>query len=92
MGFAVYDISEKKMSYPDKKQVLKLIQNVNKSKKRTKKDMYPLEFKNEGWRFVFPKSMENYDFLPSGKKLLSLAKYSIDFEGGYYYIQFQERP
>lgn len=76
----------------EKKEVLRLIRNINKSKRRIQKGLYPLEFHDQGWRIILPKALENYTFLPSGRKLLRVAKYSIDFEGGYYYIQFSKRP
>ena len=56
---------------------MKLIERVNMSKKRVKKGLFPLTYKNDGWRIVFPKSLEFYDFLPAGRKLLELSVYCL---------------
>jgi hypothetical protein len=80
------------MSYPKKEEIIKLIQKVNESKKREKKGLFPLEFSDDGWRIVFPKVLENYDFISAGKKLLEMSVYDIDFEGGYYWIPISNPP
>ena len=85
-------IGDKKMKPQNKKEIIKLIENVNKSKKRMQKGLYVLEYKDDGWRIVFPKSLEKYTFLPSGKKLMEMAIYDIDFQGGYYWIPYQLPP
>ena len=80
------------MSYPKKEQIVKLVQKVNESKKRIKLGLFPLEFKDDGWRLVFGKGLEKYDFVSAGKKLLQMAEYDQDFQGGYYWIQYDSVP
>jgi hypothetical protein len=74
-----------------KKYIIRLIRNVNKSKLRKRK-MYPLEYIDDGWRICFPKSLEAYDFIPSGKKLLESAVYDLDGRVGYYWIPIGNPP
>ena len=71
---------------------MKLIERVNMSKKRVKKGLFPLTYKNDGWRIVFPKSLEFYDFLPAGRKLLELSVYDYDMNGGYYWVPLSDPP
>jgi len=73
-------------------EILKLVEKVNKNKKREKMGLFPLEFSDTGWRIVFPKSLELYDFCKEGKKLLLESFYDIDFKGGYYWIQYAPVP
>jgi hypothetical protein len=75
----------------DKKYVINLIKNINKSKKR-KYRAYPLEYVDQGWRIVLPKSLEVYDFLPSGRKLMDMAIYDLDDSVGYYWIPLKPSP
>jgi len=76
----------------DKKYILRLIGNVNKSKLRRRKMLYPLEYTDQGWRIVLPKSLEAYDFLASGRKLLDMAVYDLDGSVGYYWIPLGPPP
>jgi hypothetical protein len=92
MSFNICYIGDKKMKSQNKKQILKLIQKVNQSKKRIQRGLYPLEIKDDGWRIVLPKSLEKYTFIPAGKKLLEIAVFDIDFQGGYYWIPYAEPP
>ncbi len=62
------------------------------SKKRIKQGLLPLTYKNDGWRIVLPKSLEFYDFLPAGRKLLELSVYDNDMNGGYYWIPVSDPP
>ena len=80
------------MSYPKKEEIIKLIRKVNQSKKRVKKGLYPLEYIDDEWRIVLPKSLEFYDFCQAGRKLLEMAEYDLDMKGGYYWIQYSELP
>ena len=80
------------MKNMSKKQILKLVEKVNQSKKRVKKGLYPLEPIDDEWRLVFPKSLEQYTFIPSGKKLMELAVFDLDFQGGYYWIPISNPP
>ncbi len=80
------------MNIQDKKQILKLIQKINQSKKRIQRNMYPIEYNDDGWRIIFPKSLEKYTFIPSGRKLLEMSIYDIDFNGGYYWVPYKEPP
>ena len=80
------------MSYPKKEEIIKLIQKVNQSKKREKKGLYPLEYIDDEWRIVLPKSLEQYTFIPSGRKLMELAVFDLDFQGGYYWIPISNPP
>ena len=75
-----------------RKMVMKLIKRVNISKKRIKKGLLPLDYENQGWRIVFPKSPEFYDFLPAGRKLMEMSIYDYDMGGGYYWILLSEPP
>ena len=71
---------------------MRLIERVNMSKKRVKKGLFPLDYDNQGWRIVLPKSLENYDFLPAGRKLLEMSVYDYDMSGGYYWIPLSDPP
>ncbi len=62
------------------------------SKKRIKQGLLPLTYKNDGWRIVLPNSLEFYDFLPAGRKLLELSVYDNDMNGGYYWIPVSDPP
>ncbi len=44
-----------------KEKILKLIKAINASPRRLKRGLYPLEPSDDGWRIVFPKSLELYD-------------------------------
>jgi len=74
-----------------KGEYLHLIRNINRSKRRRKR-LYPLEYEDQGWRIVFPKSLELYSFLPSGRKLLDMAVYDLDGSVGYYWIPLGPPP
>jgi len=74
------------------KTVMKLIRSVNQSKKRIKKGLLPLTYKNDGWRLVFERYLEEYTFLPSGRKLLELSVYDHDGQGPYYWIPIAPAP
>ena len=56
------------------------------------RDRYPLEYIDDEWRIVLPKSLEQYTFIPAGEKLLEKAEYDIDGQGGYYWIQYSKPP
>jgi len=75
-----------------KKYILRLIKNINKSKRRVKRGLYPLDYEDQGWRIVLPKSVEAYDFLASGRKLLDMAVYDLDGSVGYYWIPLGPAP
>ena len=75
-----------------KKYILRLITNINKSKRRIKRGLYPLEYDDQGWRIVLPRSLERYDFLPSGRKLWEMAVYDLDGSIGYYWIPLGPAP
>jgi len=83
---------EKRMRYPEKEEIIKLVEKVNSSKMLAKKGLYPLEFSDDGWRIVFPKALEFYTFLLAGRKLMEEAVYDTDFQGGYYWIQYTDAP
>jgi len=72
--------------------IIKLIERVNQSKRRIGKGLLPLSYEDDGWRVVLPKSLEFYDFLPAGRKLLSLSIYDYDMKGGYYWIPYASPP
>jgi len=73
--------------------IIRLIGNVNKSKRRVRKGLYPLEYDDQGWRIVLPRSLERYAFLPSGRKLWEMAIYDWDPSGyGYYWIPLGPAP
>jgi len=80
------------MSYPEKEQIIKLVEKVNESKKRMKLGLFPLEYTDDGWRIVFPKSLEFYTFSKEGRRLLENAEYDLDFDGGYYWISYSNPP
>jgi hypothetical protein len=75
-----------------KKYILRLIKNINKSKRRVKRGLYPLDYEDQGWRVVLPRSLEAYDFLPSGRKLLDMAVYDLAGNYGYYWIPLKPSP
>jgi len=75
-----------------KKYILHLIRNINRSKRRRKRGLYPLDYNDQGWRIVLPRSLEAYDFLPSGRKLLDMAIYDLDWNVGYYWIPLKPSP
>ena len=74
------------------KTVMRLIERVNRSKKRVKKGLFPLDYDNQGWRIVLPKSLEYYDFLPAGRKLMEISVYDYDMNGGYYWVFLSDPP
>jgi len=41
---------------------------------------------------ILPRALEYYDFLPSGRKLLSMSVYDLDGKGEYYWIPYSEPP
>ncbi len=67
-------------------EIIKLIRRVNESRRRVRGGLLPLNFRDDGWRIVLPKSLEFYDFLPSGRKLLEMAIYDYDMRGEYYWV------
>jgi len=69
-------------------QIVKLVEKVNKNKKREKLGLFPLEFSDTGWRIVFGKDLELYTYCKEGRKLLLESIYDIDFKGGYYWIAY----
>jgi len=75
-----------------KEEILKLVKSINTSPRRLKRNLYPLEPSDDGWRIVFPKSLELYDFCKEGRKLLQEAVYDIDSRGGYYWIAYDDPP
>jgi len=75
-----------------KNKIMREIRRINKSKRRVKKGLLPLTFTDDGWRVILPKSLEFYDFLPSGRKLLSMSVYDLDGKGEYYWIPYSEPP
>ena len=79
---------------PEKKSktVIRLIERINRSKKRIKKGLLPLDYDNQGWRIVLPKSLEYYDFLPAGRKLMEISVYDYDMNGGYYWVFLSDPP
>ena len=75
-----------------KEEILKSVKSINTSPRRLKRNLYPLEPSDDGWRIVFPKSLELYDFCKEGRKLLQEAVYDIDSRGGYYWIAYDDPP
>jgi len=75
-----------------KNKIMREIRRINQSKMRVKKGLLPLTFTDDGWRIILPKSLEFYDFLPSGRKLLSMSVYDLDGKGEYYWIPYSEPP
>jgi len=76
-----------------KKYILRLIKNINKSKRRMRKGIYPLEYIDDGWRIVLVAPLEEYAFLPSGRKLWEMSVYDWDPRGfGYYWIPLKPSP
>ena len=75
-----------------KTKIIKMIRRVNESKKRVREGLLPLTFKDDGWRIILPKSLEFYDFLPSGRRLMELAIYDLDMRGEYYWIPYASPP
>jgi hypothetical protein len=72
--------------------IIKLIRAVNASKRRVGKGLLPLTYVDDGWRIVLPKSLEFYDFLPAGRKLMEMAIYDLDMRGEYYWIPYASPP
>jgi len=75
-----------------KTEIIKLVHRVNGSKRRMGKSLLPLTYKDDGWRLIFPMSLEFYSFLPAGRKLMELAIYDQDMAGGYYWIPYASPP
>ena len=73
-------------------EIIRLVEKINKNKKREKLGIFPLEYVDTGWRIVFGKDLELYTFCKEGEKLLAVAVYDIDFKGGYYWIQYAPVP
>ena len=78
----------------EKKRVLveRLVERVNKSKRRMARHLPRLTYQNDGWRLVFERYLEEYAFLPSGAKLLAMAVYDYDGHGPYYWIPIAPVP
>ncbi len=72
--------------------IIKLIRAVNESRRRVRKGVLPLTYKDDGWRVILPKALEFYDFLPSGRKLLEMAIYDYDMRGEYYWVPYASPP
>ena len=75
-----------------KAEIIRLVRNVNRSKKRVERGLLPLTFMDEGWRLVFSRSLEFYDFLPSGRKLLEMSVFDVNINGEYYWIPYSPIP
>ena len=75
-----------------KAEIIRLVHNVNQSKRRVGRGLLHLTFIDDGWRIVLPKSLEFYGFLPSGRKLLEMSVFDIDINGGYYWIPYSPIP
>lgn len=75
-----------------REKIIKLVETINASTKRIQKNLYPLEFFDDGWRIVFDRQLENFDFLSSGRKLLEMAVYDLDMKGPYYWIPYSNPP
>jgi len=76
-----------------RKRILQLIREVNRHKPIGV--VYPaLEYHDEGWRFVFAKSLEyaEYQKYSAGRKLLQMAIFDRDFAGEYYWIPYDFPP
>jgi len=76
----------------NKKQIVKLVEKINKSKKRQKLGIFPLEFVDDGWRIILPSNLFQYTFCKEGKILLENAVYDYDFYGDYYWIAYSTKP
>jgi len=74
------------------KLIERLIERVNKSKRRQARHLPRLTYQNDGWRLVFERYLEDYTFLPSGAKLLEMAVYDFDGQGPYYWIPIAPAP
>jgi hypothetical protein len=72
--------------------IIKLIRAVNGSRKRVRESLLPLTYVDEGWRIVLPKSLEFYDFLSAGRKLMEMSVYDQDMGGEYYWIPYASPP
>jgi len=75
-----------------KNKIMREIRRINKSKRRVKKGLLPLSYMDDGWRIIFPKSLEFYDFLPAGRRLMEMSVYDLDGKGEYYWIPYSEPP
>jgi len=73
-------------------EIMSEIRRINKSKRRVKKGLLPLSYMDDGWRIILPKSLEFYDFLSAGRRLMELAIYDYDMRGEYYWIPYSEPP
>ena len=73
-------------------EIIKLVHRINQSKRRVREGLLRLTFIDDGWRLVFPRSLEFYDFLPSGRRLMELAIYDLDGRGEYYWIPYASPP
>ena len=76
----------------NKAEIIKLVHRINQSKRRVREGLLRLTFTDDGWRLVFPKALEFYSFLPSGRRLMELAIYDLDGRGGYYWIPYASPP
>jgi len=76
----------------NKTKIIGLVHKVNASKRRVREGLLPLTFTDDGWRIVLPKSLEFYDFLPAGRRLMELAIYDLDGRGEYYWIPYASPP
>ncbi|MCY0880663.1 MAG: hypothetical protein OWS74_01590 [Firmicutes bacterium] len=92
-----YILRERKMK--TKKELKELIIEANKE--LMEKEMFPLEVKDGGWRYIIYEYSLNrildelgndLSGFPALKELYSLAVYDLDFNGGYYWVQYDYPP
>ena len=75
-----------------REEIIELVNKINNNPKRLKRGLYPLEYKDDGFRIVFSVYLKRFAFLPEGKLLLEEAILDQDFKGLYYWIPYGEIP
>ena len=75
-----------------KEKIINLVNKINASPERIRRRLYPLEYKDDGFRIVFEAYLEQFMFLPEGKLLRKKAIKDWDSRGIYYWIPYRKIP
>jgi len=75
-----------------KEKIIELVNKVNSNPERLRKGLYPLEYKDDGFRIIFEPYLEQFTFLPEGKLLRRKAIKDWDMNGVYYWIPYKKLP
>ncbi|CAH69392.1 hypothetical protein [Deltalipothrixvirus pozzuoliense] len=83
----------------EKEKIEEMIKEINEE--LDKLCLFPLEFVDGGWRYyvhanainqIFDELEDDLSKVPALRKFLNIAIYDLDFNGGYYWIPYDEPP